>query len=91
MQGVPSTPTLPVLAERLYSMPQRKVQWVATDSEGKVVGVFPTRKRAFHFFDETSITLSKLVWNGFYHSEKAIDYDPYTDIRLKLYDPMFDD
>lgn len=70
-------------------MPQRKVQWVATDGNGKVVGVFPTRKRAFQFFEEASITLTKLVWNGYYHSESALDYDPYTEGVVQLHDPMF--
>jgi hypothetical protein len=70
-------------------MPQRKTQWIAQDKEGKVVGIFPTRKRAFSFFEEDTITLTKVIWNGYYHSEKALDYDPYSEGLIKLYEPMF--
>lgn len=70
-------------------MPQRKVQWIATDKQGKVVGVFPTKKRAFAFFEEETITITKLVWNGFYHSEKPLDYNPYSEGVISFYDPMF--
>jgi hypothetical protein len=70
-------------------MAQRKVLWIATDKEGSVVGVFPTRKKAFVFFEEETITLTKLIWNGYYHSEKPLDYDPYYEGKVNLFSPMF--
>lgn len=67
----------------------RKIQWLVLDKKGNVLGVFPTRKKALAFFDELDINLTKLVWNGFYHSEKALDYDPYAEGIVSVYDPMF--
>jgi hypothetical protein len=69
-------------------MPQRKVQWVAQDKDGKLVGVFTSRKRALKFCEE-DVTLTKLTWNGYYHSEKPIDYDPYQEGVVSLFEPMF--
>jgi hypothetical protein len=67
----------------------RKIQWLVLDKKGNVLGVFPTRKKALTFFDELDINLTKLVWNGFYHSEGALDYDPYAEGIVSVYDPMF--
>jgi len=66
---------------------KRKTLWIATDG-GLVVGVFPSKKRAYAFCGE-DVTLTKLVWNGFYHSDKPLDYDPYTDGTVSMYEPMF--
>jgi hypothetical protein len=65
----------------------RKVIWVATQ-DGKMVGVFPTKKKAAVFFGE-DVELTKLVWNGFYHSEKPLEYDPYATGTISIFDPMF--
>jgi len=66
---------------------KRKVMWLAVE-DGKVVGVFPTKKKAEMFCGE-SVELTKLVWNGYYHSEKPLDYDPYTAQVINLFTPMF--
>lgn len=67
----------------------RKVQWIAKDAEGKLLGIFPTRKKVFYFFGEDQVVLTKLVWNGFYHSEKPLEYDPYQTGKVDLFEPMF--
>lgn len=50
---------------------KRKTLWIATDG-GLVVGVFTSKKRAYAFCGE-DVTLTKIMWNGFYHSEKPLD------------------
>lgn len=66
---------------------KRKTLWVALE-DGKMVGIFPSKKKAEAFCGEDAV-LTKVVWNGFYHSEKPIDYDPYTSGTVSLYEPMF--
>jgi hypothetical protein len=70
-------------------MATRKVMWVVQDKEGKLLGVFPTKKRVSTFIESEDIIITKLVWNGFYHSEKPLDYDPYAEGKVKLFAPMF--
>jgi hypothetical protein len=70
-------------------MARRKIQWVAKDRDGDVVGVFPSKKLAYTFHEEDKVTLTKMVWNGFYHSEKPLEYDPYASGTVSLYEPMF--
>ena len=65
---------------------KRKTYWIATQ-DGKVVGIFPTKKKAEQFCDD-NVVLTKMIWNGFYYSEKPIDYDPYCG-TINLYHPMF--
>lgn len=67
----------------------RKVQWIVQDKSGKILGIYPTKKRAFTFNDEESVNITKLTWNGFFHSEKPLEYDPYSEGVVKLYEPMF--
>jgi hypothetical protein len=67
----------------------RKVQWVVRDKDGNLLGVFPNKKRISLFIEDEDITLTKLVWNGFYHSEKPLDYDPYAEGKITLFTPMF--
>ena len=66
---------------------KRKIFWIATEN-GKVVGIFPSKKRASMFCGE-DVVLTKMIWNGFYHSEKPLDCDPYTSGTVNLYEPMF--
>lgn len=67
----------------------RKVQWIAQNGKGEILGVFPTKRKAFIFFEEDEIKLTKIVWNGYYHSEKPLQYDPYREGIVTLYEPMF--
>ena len=82
-------PILCVRKTRTAQKLMRKIQWVVLDKKGNVLGIFSTRKKAFQFFDESEINITKLIWNGFYHSEKALEYDPYAEGKLNIYDPMF--
>lgn len=79
----------PALAVNPYSNTMRKIFWLAQDKDNKCLGIFRSKKVAYNFCNEEEITLTKLVWNGFYHSEKPLDYDPYTEGKVKLYDAMF--
>jgi len=67
----------------------RKIFWLVQDKQNKCLGICPSKRVAYSFFDEEEVTLTKLVWNGFYHSDKPLDYDPYTEGKVKLYDAMF--
>jgi len=70
-------------------MATRKVMWVAYAKDGKLLGVFPTKKRISTFIEEEDISVVKLVWNGFYYSEKPLEYDPYATGQVNLFAPMF--
>lgn len=60
---------------------------MATEN-GKMVGIFPTKKRALALCAE-DVVLTKLVWNGYYYSEKPLDKDPYACGTITLFQPMF--
>jgi len=66
---------------------KRKIFWMAVE-DGKVIGVFPTKKKALVFCGEDA-TLTKMVWNGYYYSEKPLDHDPYMTQTISLFEPMF--
>jgi hypothetical protein len=66
---------------------KRKTFWIALEN-GKVVGIFPSKKRAYTFCGE-DVVLTKMIWNGYYHSEKPLDYDPYATYTVSLFEPMF--
>jgi hypothetical protein len=70
-------------------MANRKTFWIAKSSDGKTLGVFSTKKRAEYFLDGQDFTLEKLSWNGFYYSDKPIEYNPFDDTRVKTFVPMF--
>lgn len=70
-------------------MATRKIVWVVQNKEGTLLGVFPTKKRIASFIEEENIIITKIVWNGFYHSEKPLDYDPYAEGMVTLFEPMF--
>lgn len=66
---------------------KRKVYWIAMEGD-KVAGIFPS-KRVAHAFCGEDVVLTKMVWNGHYHSEKPLDSDPYLDGKVSLYEAMF--